>query len=404
MKKVLFTLYGTERLHNLWKEFIYDPPKGYCYYNLKGEKITKKQEANVTILEDKIRIGFFNNIKSKFLGFALKKSYLDIAYRNIYPKFSLTEKMIGKISPDIVYSVNGKGIKSKIPWIVDAENVGVFTLGKYNYHLLHDKRYRKIIEKNLSSEYCKKILPYSVTSMKSILANLNCENFIDKIQVVPNVIKIKKNVKKIPHDTFNILFTGSYQNKDEFYNRGGQEVLISFLQLTKKLPKIKLICRCAIPENMKKMIRNNRNIEIYEGRIPKKEFEELFLKSDIYLSPAYVGYAISILDAMNYELPIITTNFLENGEKVQNYYNGFKIPLGKNLPQFYLPYVPIHFTERRKPILDKEFIDNLCDKIQYLYMRESDRVEMGKNSKKMLKNKFSIDRKNQSLKKIYDKI
>ncbi len=310
--------------------------------------------------------------------------------------------MIDKISPDIVYAVNGRPINSKTPWVVDVENVGIFAMG-YKYHLFHHKRQREIIEKVLSSEYCKKILPYSETSKKSMLSTLNCENFIDKIQVVPNVVKAKK-CKKIPHDNFNILFTGSNQNLDEFYNRGGQEVVLSFLRLKNKLKKIKLILRCAIPEEFKKMIGNVENVEIYEDPIPKAKFEELFLKSDVYLFPAYLGYAMSILDAMNYELPIITTDFLENGEKVENSYNGFKIPLGNNLPQFYLPYIPIHFTEKRKPILDNEFIGNICDKIQYLYENESERIRMGKNSKKMLKNRFSLERKNELLKRIYDKI
>ena len=165
---------------------------------------------------------------------------------------------------------------------------------------------------------------------------------------------------------------------------------------------MKLICRCIIPDEIKTIIKDTKNIEIYEHPIPKNKFEELFLKSDVYLFPAFAGFAMSILDAMNYGLPIITTDFLENGEKVENFYNGFKIPLRNNLPRFHLPYIPIH--DKPRPILDNEFIKDICNKIQYLYENESERIKMGENSREMLKNKFSLEVKNKLLKKIFDDI
>lgn len=406
MQKVLFTTDSAENLHTLWKSFIYDPPENYCYYNLKGEEIGRKTWEPGAVTENTEK-GVFDRAKT-FYEKSLKTALRNTLMNQIAKKFSseILSKKIDKLnfSLDIIYSINGQLIKNKIPWVVDVENVGVFTMG-YNYKALHKERYRKYIEKRLSSEYCKKILPYSETSKKSILANLNCENFIHKIEVVPNVVKFKENQNKIPHDTFNILFSGTSNapataRRRDFYTRGGREVIMSFLHLREKYPKMKLICRCIIPEEIKKMIKDTKNIEIYEHPIPKNKFEELFLKSDVYLFPAFAGFAVSILDAMNYGLSIITTDFLENGEKVENFYNGFKIPLRNNLPRFNLPYI----MDKPRPILDKEFINDICDKIQYLYENESERIKMGENSREMLKNKFSLEVKNKLLKKMYDSI
>ena len=406
MKKVLFTTDSAENLHTLWKSFIYDPPEGYCYYNFKGKVIIRKNKERSTVNENTEK-GIFNQAKPfywKTLRFTLRNNLINQLAKGFSSKILSKKINKLKLSPDIIYSINGQFIKNKIPWVVDVENVGVFTMG-YNYKALHKERYKRYIEKRLSSEYCKKILPYSETAKNSILANLNCENFIHKIEVVPNAVKFKENLNKIPHDSFNILFSGTSNapamaRRRDFYTRGGREVIMSFLRLRERYPKMKLICRCIIPEEIKKMITGIKNIEIYEHPIPKNKFEELFLKSDVYLFPAFAGFAVSILDAMNYGLPIITTDFLENGEKVDNFYNGFEIPLRNNLPRHHLPYVPA----KPKPIQDKEFIKVVCDKIQYLYENESERIKMGENSRKVLKSKFSLEVKNKLLKKIYDNI
>lgn len=402
MKKILFTTPDPKNLHTLWKSFIFDPPRGYQYYDLNGKLIFNGCKGSVELPRESSPK---NLKKSKLFQFG-KRNVLNINIINQKYKDYFCNKLskkVDKFRPDIVYCINGDYINNKTPWIVDLEHVGAFTFN-YKYFTLRRKKYRGHIEKILSSEYCKFILPYSETSKKSILSNFNCENFIHKIKIVPNAVKVKTNIKKIPHDTFNILFTGSSQNPDEFFNRGGKEVVTSFLKMVKNFPKMKLICRSRLPMDFKNKLKNDRNVEIYENPISENEFEELFLKSDLYLFPAYGGYAMSILDAMNYELPIITTDFLENADKVISDYNGFKFPLEKNDPGYYLPYVPIKYSIKNQPKLDNNFIDKICAKIQYLYENESERIKMGKKSKELLKKEFSLELKNKLLKNIYDKI
>jgi len=402
MKKVLYTIESVKNLHSLWKNFIFNPPKGYKYYDL-SRNIIKKQETKATKSMDGASKGrgfpfdLMTEIVSKSLNYPI------INQAAIFLRSKTLGKRVTALKPDIIYSDNGKFLDTDIPWVVDAENVGVFTLN-YNYHGILTKYYRNYIERVLANDSCKKILPYSEASRKSINASLNCEKFTDKIITVPNIVKYKESIKKIPHDGFNILFTGSHQNVDEFWNRGGREVVLSFLEISKKNPKIKLILRSAVPTKIKRQIQSNKNIEIYESPLPFEDFQNLFLKSDVYLFPAYTGYAISILDAMNYGLPIITTDFLENGEKVENGYNGYKIPLGINTPQFYLPFVPIHFVPKNRPPIDRNFINSIVEKIQYLFDNESEKINMGKNSRKKLKEEFSLEKKNQMLKKIFDNI
>jgi len=402
LKKVLFTTYNPKGLHTLWKSFIFDPPKGYLYYDLSGKPTSTNRKGTADLLNE----SFQKKIKQNKLFQFAKRHILTISIINQKYKdyfcFKLSKK-VDNFSPDIVYCINGEYINNKIPWVVDLEHVGAFAFN-FKYHTLCRKKYRNHIEDILSSEYCKFILPYSETSKRSILSNFNCKNFIHKIKIIPNVVKVREDIKKIPHETFNILFTGSSQNPDEFFNRGGKEVVASFIKLIKKLPKLKLICRCMLPRDIKNKLKKYKNVEIYEAPLNQSKFEELFLKSDLYVLPAYGGYAMSILDAMNYDLPIITTDFLENADKVINDYNGFKLPLENNDPGFYLPFVPIKYSFKKQPILDRNFINKISEKIQYLFENEKERFRMGKNSKKLLKKEFSLEIKNRLLKRIFDKI
>ncbi|NVM03620.1 MAG: hypothetical protein HWN67_14920 [Candidatus Helarchaeota archaeon] len=430
MKRVLFNTDSVQELHSIWKSFIYNPPEGYVYHDLSGKQI-KQPAIN---LNGNSSIDLKSSIKKRqFIGFVNNYFFKNV-YINYFVKRYIARNMTKKvniINPDIVYCINGSFIHCDKPWIIDVEQVGVFTF-LYNYIALSNRIYRTYIENSLSSENCKKILPYSETAKKSILANLNCDKFIDKIKTIPNAVKYKKDIPKIQEDTFNILFVGSCNNPDEFYNRGGREVIFCFLKLIKKLPNLKLIIRAIIPNRYKNLLRKHNNFELYENlcdfcanyscnykKLKKEEkasplslcfsyikspqFDNLFLRSDVYFFPAYTGYAMSILDGLNFGLPIITTDFLENGEQIINDYNGFKINL-KNKPRFCLPYIPIHVTEKTIPPIDKEFIKENCDKIQYLYENESEKIKMGRNSRQLLKNKYSLEKKNQSLKKIYDKI
>ncbi|MFX0138255.1 MAG: glycosyltransferase, partial [Candidatus Hodarchaeota archaeon] len=377
----------------------------YCYCNLKGNRIIRKKRKYVKSKKDRAtRISIQEKLLQVGINFfvkILKNPRLNKLAKNYF--CNIRTNIIKKFSPDIVYCINGQFIKNEVPWVIDVEHVGVFTVN-YNHQGLQRKEYKSYIENFLISEYCKKILPYSETSKNSILANLNCKKFIEKIEVVPNAVKFKKDIKKVPHQTFNILFTGSVQNEDEFYNRGGQELTISFLQMIKKYPKINLIIRAKIPKSIKNILQNKKNIQIYEKPLIFNKFEELFLKSDLYILLGYSGYAISILEAMNYGLPIITTDFLENGDKVENGFNGFKIIPSRNKPKFHIPFIPIHYTKRNKPAIDKDFIRKTSEKIIYLYENDSEREKMGKNSRNKLKKEFSLEIKNKMLKDIFDKI
>ena len=99
--------------------------------------------------------------------------------------------------------------------------------------------------------------------------------------------------------------------------------------------------RCKIPKEemptLTPLIKKGR-VEVYEGILPNKEFEELFLRSDVFVLPMQ-NYALIVLEAMSFGLPVITSDTIikDNG-------NGFWVKPPKY--KEYAPLIPFYHFEK----------------------------------------------------------
>ena len=115
------------------------------------------------------------------------------------------------------------------------------------------------------------------------------------------------------------------------------------------------------------------------GWIDNKQKEEYLKSSDFYILPSYdEGMPMSVLEAMSYSLPVITTDVGGIPEIIQNEENGILI----------------------KPGDSKE----IAKTIKQLLNDEKLRQKISKNAYKTIYNKFNLDNYINSLDKIYKKI
>jgi glycosyltransferase involved in cell wall biosynthesis len=382
MKKIIFTIENNQKLHKLWRNFMQLAPNGFIYLDTNGNKIKFKNKSK------RIKVDLM-----LFLWKIKKQISLLVYYYKIISEKKISKK-IDLLNPDIIYCVNGMLYYGNKPWVVDFENPTAF-LG---FNFLAFKRYKNKIKNVLLKSNCKAIMAYSKTSKESFLNCFGKKDFEEKVHVVNNCIELPIKIKKIKHSSFNILFTGSINIEDNFYARGGREVVNSFLKLSTKHKDIKLIIRCKLPQ--REIIKlKGKNVEIYEEHLSNEEFEKLFFKSDIYILPAYIGYALSNLEAMSYGLPVITSDLLENGEFVEEGINGYKITPPKI--NYYFPGIPEYYNNAKfKFIYNKEYVNRIIDKIEYLYKNKEVIRKIRKNNLRKAKN-YSIQEKNKKLEEIY---
>jgi glycosyltransferase involved in cell wall biosynthesis len=384
MKKVLFTLYKNKS-HSLYKQFINDPPAGYQYFTLDDffEEFILEKSSNI----------FFEII----VKIKRNQKIINIAKKN-------------KI--DIIYCCDGMLLfNSSIPWILELEHAT--SLIAHNFGLWKIAKY--ILPSILKQKSLKYLIPWTEAGALSLEKNLKigeelsrkirpvhlCRNQIDDFNIIEN--------RKIRHEKFAMLFVTSlnYNNEGEFYSKGGRIIVEVFKELRKDRD-IKLILRSKVPTEFS-YLKNDPQVEIYEDVLSPEKFQEIFLKSDMFLFPGYQSPGMAFLDAMNYNLPIFTTNIFANQEMVRDEVSGYLVGISKNVSVYHLydeyglRVIPSGAKAMEDQDLD-EIVNMICGKIKLLYENRKILSEMGKESKKLLNSEFSLRKRNEKLKDIYDKI
>jgi len=378
MKKIYVETFGYKP-HSLYQTLFNNAPKGYEFI-VPREKIHHNKLGKFKILK------LANSIMKKTRNPIIKKM----------------NKMKSKNpSCDFVYSI-GNLVSYNKPYIVDFENVLSF-MGWDPYLF---KKNKKLLEKEFSKEKCKFLTTWDKQGAQSILKNLNCEKFKHKIKIVPIAIENKKIIKKhFRNGKIRFLFLSSINLPEDFYMKGGKEALEIFKRLKKRGYKnINLNITGTIPKKFKNYEKiSGLNVL---GMLSKQKLDELMLTSDILLSPIHNTPGLAFLDAMNYELAIITSDVLGNSERIQHGENGILVPASKKVPysKNNLPNARQLDYNRAIKKWDEEYIEKFVKSCENLINNRKDIEKMGKAGKKKIENGiFSIKARNAKLKKLFDK-
>jgi len=359
--------------HPLFKELINYPPKNVQY--------------QVSLIPNTT----YNNLFSRYVKRVITKAQ-GIA--------QIPRMMHSGVDSDLIHSTRGILMTNKKPWVVDIEMASSFT--GLNWNALKKPITKMIISKYLSSNSCKKILPYSYAAKKNLEDWVDCRKFQDKIEVVhPAYHSIK--VKRKPSDKVTISFVCRTSPIDlDFYTKGGHDLLKAFQILNKKYDNLHLKIKGSIPKHLQK---NLKNVTFIEDNLPREKFYEEFLfKPDIYVQPTLVDtFAIAVIEAMSTGLPVVATNMFAMSEIIKEGHNGFLINSKMHWDEYVKfdpQYKQFHIDASK---YHPEIIKDLVKKLSILIEDPKLRKKMGQNSFKMVDSgKFSISERNKKLRKIYD--
>jgi len=376
------------RLHSLYETLLFSPPPGYRF-------VTRSSNwDNVSNIASRVDMLYSLqlNVLARLFPPNLAKAYLE--------RFKKTPNEAA-----LTYSV-GHLVFRKEPWLVDIEFVTQLT----GYKLNHFKRFRGLIEKMFASEYCKKIICWTEAGKKTVLLNLNCANFKDKVEVVPLAVPKKNFIKEYSNKNVKLLFVGSVNIPGEFEYKGGKEVLEAFFMLRKRYKNIELVVRSDIAPQLKaKYAGKLENVRLIEGMLPWEQLEQEFKTADIFVFPTHSTPGLAILDAMSYELPVVTTDVWANPEMVEDGKTGFVINRSAKIQYYSENFIPnwSHYpTSKFMRIIratDSLVVKELVEKTSVLIKDEGLRRSMGRAGRKEIEEgKFSISKRRETLKKIFD--
>lgn len=202
-----------------------------------------------------------------------------------------------------------------------------------------------------------------------------------KVEIVPNIVgfmPLQNKTSRTENSKVKLLFLGRIGDRKGIYDL--LEVIHKDPQFFRKHCKL-LIGGDGEVEKLKKIINHYQISDIvdYIGFVSGDIKKEVLKSSDIYLLPSYnEGLPISILEAMSYAKPVISTNVGGIPEIVYHGDNGYLITPGDQLSLF-------QFL--------KELIQNPVD-----------RTKMGRKSYQIVKDGYFPDKVLQKLNALYSSL
>lgn len=228
------------------------------------------------------------------------------------------------------------------------------------------------------------------------------DDLFKKVDVVyPAVRKVNDSQIKFNTNRVNILFVG------DFLGKGGVHVVEAFEELQKEFSNIKLtVCasekfktnNAALEKKYLDKLRNNNAITF--GFVDRNYIMNTLLPdTDIFVCPTYKdSYGYAIEEAMAYGIPVISTNHFAIPEIVEHERSGFLINTSQfdfinEFKSYYVDHIPNDFLQH----MNNEVYKYLRLLVSNFNLRKT----MGLNGLAIARSKFSFDRRNEIMKKIY---
>jgi len=303
-------------------------------------------------------------------------------------------------------------VENDIRWVVDFEHVGSL-VGYYGdwRSRVTSNGVRKVLTKQLSSRYCRKLMPWTDAARRGLEAVLPNEVLKERTEVVRLAMRpAPPRPKDIEaHGAVRILFVGSVNFGGEFWSKGGLEALESYRLLREKHgDAVELMFRCWMPDDMRSQYASVPGLHVLSGLLPRDELDRLFWSSDVFLFPAHNSPGLAFLDAMRFGLPVVGKDLWSNRETVTDGVTGYLVDPSRQVPYLLPGEVPnwggddtpfVEFMRRR----DDAVVSALVDRLSKLVADEGLRRRMGDAGRKEVESgKLSIGRRNAQLTRIYE--
>lgn len=401
-EKIYFEPVGT--IHSGFWDLINYPPPGYSFV------VPAKTVWDMALNNPRTYSSQFRWNLEKLLPLNLTMAWLRSTFTRVPGDIALT------------YAYNHVSFRNK-PWLVHAE----FAHPLVGRGATHFTKYKRLVERRLSSQGCKAIIVASEIAKKSILLNFDFKCFEEKIFLVPQAVPEKNFVKREKSDgePLRLLFVGSANLPHTFKNKGGIELLEAFRILSHEFANLELVVRARVPEAVKRRfeLATNPKIKLIEEEMPWRLLQQEFQTADIFLCPTHETQNFVLLDAMSYELPIVSTAIGGSG-CVRDGVTGLviarsmqhlcPIELRRRGYEVYHLHPFTNFVNCRRaghPVecsrgveeFEREIVPELVDKTRRLISDAHLRRSMGERARwETEKGEHSIKKRNETLKRIFD--
>jgi glycosyltransferase involved in cell wall biosynthesis len=288
-------------------------------WKLRGEYRNWHIDGYDFVIQDSMQQGLVRNIARTDMAYRLQHALGKHIPVNLAKPWLERNKKLEAV--DLTYAVMHCVYRNE-PWVLDMKTEQPHLLAGSERMFA---RYKDKVGRLLQSDNCRAVI-CELEAEK--LAMLQCFPEIkDKLKVVHSTVPAKKFVKDYGNPTVKLLFVNSANINAgyHFYAHGGRILLDAFKMLRKQNANVELVIRSGVPPHIKSEILANPAITLYDEVIPWDILEKEFQTADIFVYPTHVTPSTIFLDAMSYELPIVTTRVWGNMEIVKGGVTGLTV-------------------------------------------------------------------------------
>lgn len=285
---------------------------------------------------------------------------------------------------DLYHTYNGIVFNRK-PWVAEVED----NFPRYGKHLDNQSPIWRFGFEKINSMWCKKLI-YTSEYSRDFFGKKLIDQGLDpnKIEVVYRAVAQHDKVER-KDGILKILFVST-----TFFGKGGAELLKAFASLPYRDIKLTIVSNFSVDWGVyptkeeetwaRKCIEKDPRITHYNYLTHDQVIEQM-RNSDLFVAVSYADtFNNTVLEAMGCGLTALTSEIRAFPEIIENGKNGYIIPTQN--------YIKDSITEA------------ISEKLKYFYDNNISLQEMGVHSKEIVKRKFSIEKRNEQLKRIYDEI
>lgn len=300
-----------------------------------------------------------------------------------------------KLSGDNLAHLCNTWMPLERPYVVDYENVGVFT--DFNWKRLNKGFYRRFIEKQLAKKECKKIISLTRYSQEGLTSCLDISGFKDKLTVsYPSM----RDIEFTPHrvdDRVEFLFIGF-----SAWAKRPVETIEAFKKLSKSFD-VNLMMITKMQSELKQRYNKIKNITILDFVPRQNIYSYLYPSADVFILPTLVdSLGFVFIEAMNFKLPIISTNHLHIPELIDEK-GGILVDVPDTAYDEKHRYDSTAEARMRRTTEYESLTNNVYLSMKELVEDDNLRRKMGAHNKKKIETgQFSTNVRNKQLKTIYE--
>ncbi len=376
------------KLHSLYSSLISNPPEGFDF--VLAEAKSGSQDGSLFRALDR----YLTGIKQAKIALDFVKPTLYYAY------YKLLYRRNKRPAADLTYSSQHL-IFQETPWVVDLE----FVTALVGYARLHG--YKKILERALSSKFCRKIMPWTDTGRDTLLMNLDCKLFEEKIETVHLAVPPKSFAREAHDGRTRLLFVGtgnSFNVRRSFELKGGRELLLAFKKLRKKYDSVDLTIRSYVPSFYRQFCARE-GIRVLSDTLSEQQLAREFQNADVFIFPGHQTPGEVILDAMSYELPVVATDVWATQEMVLDGQTGLLTKASRFTQYYGRDLIPLWGDAnfwRSIDRIDPEMVEDIVAKVSYLLESPKLRRQMGLKGRQEIEvGRFSLKERNRKLRRIF---